>query len=141
VATAPTRDGWFSRLLGALTSNLPGGDIALVAITVALLGGLVVGLRTARGRRDGGLRRAHGQAIGPVLSAFHRLTRHPDVPAPRAPSETAREYLARIATLGTVIDTVETLEQECYGAAPPPPDEAAAAVARLDQLLGASARR
>jgi transglutaminase-like putative cysteine protease len=135
VTAGAERGGWFSRLLNTVTSNLPGGNVVLVVIAILLIAGLVLMLRTTRGgwRRD---RTSRDEAqMGPVLAAFERVLRHPQVPAPKAPAETAREYLARIAQPGAMAQTTATLEQECYGSQPPPGDAVTAAVDSLDGLV------
>jgi transglutaminase-like putative cysteine protease len=137
VSSASTRGNWLSRLLGGLTANLPGGTTALLVILCALLVGAVALLRSIRRSRveRGPRGRRSGPLAGPVLAAFDRLTQHPKVPAPKAATETAREYLARISQPGALDATIATLEQECYGAAPPAPAAADAAVRDFDAIV------
>ncbi|MBV9486020.1 MAG: DUF4129 domain-containing protein [Frankiaceae bacterium] len=63
------------------------------------------------------------------------MTTDPRAPAPRAPAETAREYLARISEPGRLDASTRTLEQECYGRTPPTASEADAALRDFDAML------
>jgi transglutaminase-like putative cysteine protease len=133
---AVSRHSWLPRLLGHLSDLLPGGRAALAAIGLGLL--LVtawVGRGALRTRRRPGRGRRRSPVVGPVLSAFQRLTTHPHGPAPRAPAETAREYVARVAPPGALGAAVDTLEQECYGHEAPPPQASADAVRAFTDLV------
>ena len=107
-----------------ISADLPGGRIGLLAVALALilLAGLVIRhwrTRSLRSRTD----RARRPAYGPVLGAFHRFAAHRRASTARAPNETAREYVDRLAPEGRLEPAVTTLEQECYGAddRPAPP--------------------
>jgi hypothetical protein len=50
----------------------------------------------------------------------------------RAPAETAREFVGRVAFPGRLDDAVTTLEQECYGPSAPEPADVLEAVAAFD---------
>jgi len=123
------------RAAHAVITDLPGGRVVLVALTTALVlaGGTLVGRYRRRRRGEG--RGSDVRRVGPVLTAFHRLTRDRHGPAPRAPSETAREYLGRVAPYGTASEALETLEQECYGASAPTRRETDDAVDAFASLI------
>jgi hypothetical protein len=118
-------------VLHALSAKVPGGRVALVVVALVLvLGGATIVRASIKGRGHWGhARRSTHADVGPVLEAFHRLAAHPLAPAPRAPPETAREYVGRVAALGRLESAVATLEQECYGRVPPDADATAQAVA------------
>lgn len=130
-----------SRIVRALTSRLPGGQTALGLTIFALLVGVVLAVRTAwRSRVGGGRGRARAGREGPVLAEFNRVAGHPRSPAPRAPPETAREYLGRITSPGSLDQAVATLEQECYGEAPPDEQSTLDAVAGFAAIIDTAMR-
>jgi hypothetical protein len=129
------------RIIGTLTTNLPGGRTALgVMIFALLVGAALAGRAALRSRTGRGVRRAGSGRVGPVLAEFNRLAGHPRAPAPRAPPETAREYLGRVVAPGSLDQAVATLEQECYGEHPPDEQSTAEAVAALAAVIDAPSR-
>jgi transglutaminase-like putative cysteine protease len=137
LAAAPTAHrALVSRLLSTLTGALPGGRTALGVMVAALLVGLVLAGRSLlRSRHGHPGRRSEPRRIGPVLAEFNRVAAHPRAPAPRAPAETAREYLGRVSAPGTLRAALEALERECYGATPPDEQATAEAVAALSAVV------
>jgi hypothetical protein len=77
-----------------------------------------------------------GREPGPVLAAFLRATLHRHGPPPRAPAETARQYIYRLGPPdGGLSDALVTLEQELYGEAPPDEVSVDAAVHAFEGLV------
>jgi transglutaminase-like putative cysteine protease len=126
------------RIIGTLATNLPGGRTAVGVLIFALLVGAAIAGRAALQARTGrGMRRADSGRVGPVLAEFNRLAGHPRAPAPRAPPETAREYLGRVVAPGSLDQAVATLEQECYGEHPPDEQATVDAIAALAAVIDA----
>jgi protein-glutamine gamma-glutamyltransferase len=138
---SPTPRARIDALLHRVAGDLPGGRIGLVAVLLALI--LLVGL-TIQNLRNRSLRshadRVRRPAFGPVLGAFHRFAAHRRASTSRAPSETAREYVRRLAPEGRLDPAVTTLEQECYGADPPGEHQVIEAVAAFDAERGEPVR-
>jgi transglutaminase-like putative cysteine protease len=134
--TPPRHQSLVSRAFNAMASAIPGGRIALAVLGAVLL--VAVGWMTRRsvvGRGLGGRRAATGPP-GPVLSAFLRMTRNRHGPPPRAPAETARQYLSRVGGVRPdVVAAVDALEQELYGERPPGDVAVQAAIETFDSLV------
>jgi len=81
-----------------------------------------------RRRQLAGMRTDWRPSAGPVAVAFGVFTNRWRATAPRAPAETAREYVARVAATDPLGDAVVTLEEECYGALVPDTRRVVAAV-------------
>jgi transglutaminase-like putative cysteine protease len=125
--------------LGALIPSgaAPALRIGLVVAFVAVTAGGILMARRRLTVRRRPAPRAGPRPLpeGPVARAFVRLE---DAlagnGAGRAPSETAREVIARAGGDGSPSAAVNAFEQERYGAQDPPPTEAAEAIAELDRL-------
>jgi protein-glutamine gamma-glutamyltransferase len=128
--------------LARIARNLPGGRIGLTALLIALS---LIALAVVRAIQLRANRSRHTPAarplIGPVLAAFARFANARPQPAARAPSETAREYLARVRTTGQLETALATLEQECYGTSPPAGHEVIEAVSAFDGEREETGRR
>jgi transglutaminase-like putative cysteine protease len=128
----------FSRVFNDLARVIPGGRLAVAVIGALMLVGL--GWFVRRAVRDGDVwRRRRNDAVrppGPVLAAFLRMAKSRAGPPPRAASETARQYLARVGGVRPDVGAaVVALEQELYGEAPPTDAEIRAAVETFDSLV------
>jgi transglutaminase-like putative cysteine protease len=136
-AGPPSHPSLVSRIFNRLASAIPGGRLALAVLSAAVLvalGWTVRWLVTGRGFRR--RRRVAGREPGPVLAAFLRATRHRHGPPPRAPAETARQYIYRLGPPEPGLShALVTLEQELYGAAPPDEVSVDAAVHAFEGLV------
>jgi hypothetical protein len=131
--TTTSGGNWLTRAAGHVTDAVPGGGLGVLVILIVLALGASAGLSIAdwRPRLPGRSRPAAGSGSAPVLAAFHRFAVRRRRGRARAPSETAREYVARTAA-DRLDDAVGTLERESYGAAPPAEPDVYAAVAAFD---------
>ncbi len=129
----------FSRVFDAIARGMPGGRLAVAVLGALLLVGIgwfIRALLVGRGGRFGWSRRTTGRPPGPVLTAFLRMAKSRDGPPPRAPSETPRQYLARVGGARPDVGAaVFALEQELYGAGPPSDDQVRVAVETFDALV------
>ncbi|HVV74843.1 MAG TPA: transglutaminase domain-containing protein [Mycobacteriales bacterium] len=136
--TATAKKSVFTRAFDAVAGALPGGRIALAVIGAALLVGVGgVARRVINTRRGkGGSRRRDARPPGPVLGAFLRMTANRHGPPPRAPAETARQYLARVGgRRPDIAAAAVVLEQELYGESPPGDVETLAAIEAFESLV------
>jgi hypothetical protein len=133
--TTTSAGNWLTRAAGHLTDAVPGGGLGVLVILIVLVLAATAGVHLAdwRPRLPGRSRRAADSVSAPVLAAFHRFAVRRRRSRARAPSETAREYIARTSAAERLDAAVGTLERESYGAAPPDQPEVHAAVAAFDE--------
>lgn len=130
---------WLAQKVGALIPSGAGPAlrIGLMLAFVAVMAGgaLIARRRIAIRRRPPSRAGPRVLPSGPVARAFVRLEDAlAFAGAGRAPSETAREVIARAGGDGAHSAAVNAFEQERYGPEDPPPTEAAEAIAQLDRL-------
>jgi hypothetical protein len=134
LAIAPPSSGSsIGVVLHRLSADLPGGRLALIGLLLVVLVAAVAIGRAARSWTMPSRSRPSVPATSrPVLSAFHRFNARRPASMARAPAETAREFVGRVAFPGRLDDAVTTLEQECYGPSAPEPADVLEAVAAFD---------
>jgi protein-glutamine gamma-glutamyltransferase len=131
--SAPSSTSSVRAVLHRLSTDLPGGRLSLLVLLLLVIVVTTVILRATRSwTRPSRDRPPPGPPSRPVLSAFHRFDARRPAPIPRAPAETAREYVGRVAFPGRLDAAVATLEQECYGTSAPDQRDVAHAVAAFD---------
>jgi len=114
------------RLVGDSRSRRVVFAVLLVVIAIAVAALALTSRR--RRERPAGERTDWRPSTGPVAMAFGVFSNRWRATLPRAPSETAREYVARVAMTDPLDDALVTLEEECYGAQVPDTRRVVAAV-------------
>jgi transglutaminase-like putative cysteine protease len=119
------------RLLSSARARLAA---ALALVAVAVLGGLLLRRRGARGVRRVANGREAAARAGAVIDAYRRLevALHA-VGTPRAPAESLRELAVRVPTDRSP-HPLEVVERTCYAPVDVPASEALTAAAELDRI-------